>query len=87
MAERNTRQCKPNAEAKPLDPEKGNSSSRRHGPMSILRNMDSSAQWRPIAYEANSDPARVDDLIVLGENAVDRGGMDLKQAVGLGRAR
>ena len=26
------------------------------------------------------DPARVDDLIVLSENAADRGGMDLEQA-------
>jgi hypothetical protein len=33
------------------------------------------------------DRARVDDLIVLSENAADRGGMDLEQGVGLGRAR
>jgi hypothetical protein len=29
---------------------------------------------------ASGDPARVDDLIVLGENAANRGGMDLEQA-------
>jgi hypothetical protein len=34
----------------------------RHGPMSILRNMDSSAQWRPIAYEADGV-----NRVVLGE--------------------
>ena len=42
--------------------------------------MGPNAVLRQLTAAFAGDPARVDDLIVLSENAADRGGMDLEQA-------
>lgn len=67
-----------------LDPSgNGGSSSRWRppGPVSLLnRHPVFKRSLRLLTAAFAGDPARVDDLIVLSENAADRGGMDLEQA-------